>query len=241
MIETALELQKECEQICREMGTEEGVLRSLNNQALLRMDMDQLDRAAELLAEMERLCDQIGADLELATCKLNQAMVHARGGRFEEALECVETGESISLEQGDIDTAGRCLLYQSIFLSSFLGQPARAAEVGSIVREAMGDRPYAVLASTDFTHNDFMHTATREDREWLRERDQMAIDRILALDAGGLHDVVTDNGITMCGMPPVMAMMETVQGKSAELLKYACSAQVAPSSYVVGYAAIRVE
>ena len=119
--------------------------------------------------------------------------------------------------------------------------PARAAEVGSIVREAMGDRPYAVLASTDFTHNDFMHTATREDREWLRERDQMAIDRILALDAGGLHDVVTDNGITMCGMPPVMAMMETVQGKSAELLKYACSAQVAPSSYVVGYAAIRVE
>jgi AmmeMemoRadiSam system protein B len=118
--------------------------------------------------------------------------------------------------------------------------PERAAEVGSIVREEMGDRPYSVLASTDFTHNDFMHTATREDREWLKGRDQMAIDRILALDTRGLHDVVTDNGITMCGMPPVMAMMETVQGEQAELLKYACSAQVAPSSYVVGYAAIRV-
>ncbi len=118
--------------------------------------------------------------------------------------------------------------------------PERAAEVGRIVREAMGDRPYAVLASTDFTHNDFMHTATREDREWLRGRDQMAIDRILALDPKGLHDVVTENHITMCGMPPVMAMMETVQGERAVLLKYACSAQVAPSSYVVGYAAIRV-
>jgi AmmeMemoRadiSam system protein B len=119
--------------------------------------------------------------------------------------------------------------------------PERAAEVGTIVREAMGDRPYAVLASTDFTHNDFMHTATREDREWIRKRDQMAIDRILALDTKGLHDVVTENRITMCGMPPVMAMLETVQGERAELLKYACSAQVAPSSYVVGYAAIRVD
>ena len=116
-----------------------------------------------------------------------------------------------------------------------------AAQVGRIVREEVGDRPYAVLASTDFTHNDFLHTATREDREWLKKRDRMAIDRILELDARGLHDVVTENRITMCGMPPVMAMMETVQGSSAELLKYACSAQVAPSSYVVGYAAIRVE
>ncbi|NIP34987.1 MAG: AmmeMemoRadiSam system protein B [Thermoplasmata archaeon] len=119
--------------------------------------------------------------------------------------------------------------------------PGRAAEVGKVVREAMGDRPFAVLASTDFTHNDFMHTATREDREWLRSRDQMAIDRILERDTKGLHEVVTDNRITMCGMPPVMAMLETVQGSSAELLKYACSAQVAPSSYVVGYAAIRVD
>jgi AmmeMemoRadiSam system protein B len=50
-----------------------------------------------------------------------------------------------------------------------------------------------------------------------------------------------DEGITMCGMPPVMAMMETVRGKRAELLRYACSADVAPSDYVVGYAAIRIE
>lgn len=119
--------------------------------------------------------------------------------------------------------------------------PERASEVGQVVREAMGDRPFAVLASTDFTHNDFVHTATREDREWLAGRDRMAIDRILERDTKGLYDVVRGERITMCGMPPVMAMLETVKGGSAELLKYACSAQVAPSSYVVGYAAIRVE
>jgi AmmeMemoRadiSam system protein B len=113
--------------------------------------------------------------------------------------------------------------------------------VGAIVREALGDRPFAVLASTDFTHNNFVHAATREDQRWLADRDRLAIDRILALDTAGLHDVVESERITMCGMPPVMAMMETIGGTSAELLKYACSAQVAPSDYVVGYAAIRVE
>jgi len=119
--------------------------------------------------------------------------------------------------------------------------PEKAQEVGTIVREAMGDRPFAVLASTDFTHQSFTHTATREDQEWMAARDHMPIDRILALGTAGHYDVVTDNKITMCGMPPVMAMMETVKGSKAELLKYACSAQVMPSDYVVGYASIRVD
>ncbi len=119
--------------------------------------------------------------------------------------------------------------------------PETATEVGSIVRDALGDRPFSVLASTDFTHHSFVHTATRDDQEWLAGRDRMAIDRILEMDTRGLHDVVEGERITMCGMPPVMAMLETVRGSKAELLKYACSAQVAPSDYVVGYAAIRVE
>jgi AmmeMemoRadiSam system protein B len=119
--------------------------------------------------------------------------------------------------------------------------PDVAAEVGTIVRDVLGDLPYAVLASTDFTHQQFVHTATHEDQEWIGKRDRMAIDRILERDTQGLHEVVTKERITMCGMPPVMAMMETIKGDSAELLKYACSANVAPSDYVVGYAAIRLE
>jgi len=119
--------------------------------------------------------------------------------------------------------------------------PRRAAEVGAVVREAFHDRPLAVLASTDLTHHSFAGIATGEDRDWLAKRDRLAIDRILALDTKGLYDTVRDEGITMCGMPPVMAMMETVKGSRAELLRYACSADVAPSDYVVGYAAIRVE
>jgi AmmeMemoRadiSam system protein B len=119
--------------------------------------------------------------------------------------------------------------------------PETATRVGQVVREALGDRPFAVLASTDFTHHNFVHRATREDREWLATRDRMAIDRILARDTVGLHDVVMRERITMCGMPPVMAMLETIKGDGAELLKYSCSAAIAPSDYVVGYASIRVE
>jgi hypothetical protein len=119
--------------------------------------------------------------------------------------------------------------------------PKRAAEVGAVVREAFRGRPLVVMASTDMTHHSFAGIATAEDREWLAKRDRLAIDRILALDTKGLYDTVRDEGITMCGMPPVMTMMETVKGSRAELLRYACSADVAPSDYVVGYAAIRVE
>ena len=119
--------------------------------------------------------------------------------------------------------------------------PRRAAEVGAVVREAFRGRPLAVIASTDMTHHSFPGIATGEDREWLAKRDRLAIDRILALDTKGLYDTVREEGITMCGMPPVMAMMETIKGSRAELLRYACSADVAPSDYVVGYAAIRVE
>jgi AmmeMemoRadiSam system protein B len=118
---------------------------------------------------------------------------------------------------------------------------ATAAEVGRIVRAAFKGKPIVAVASTDMTHHDFVSTATKKDIEWLAARDRLAIDRILALDPKGLHDVVIDKGITMCGMPPVMAMMETVQPTRASLLKYACSAEVAPSDYVVGYASIRVE
>jgi len=118
---------------------------------------------------------------------------------------------------------------------------ATAAEVGKIVRAAFKGKPIVAVASTDLTHHDFVSTATKKDVEWLAARDRLAIDRILALDPKGLHDVVIDKGITMCGMPPVMAMMETIQPTKASLLKYACSAEVAPSDYVVGYASIRVQ
>jgi AmmeMemoRadiSam system protein B len=176
----------------------------------------------------------------LGLCRVDQELAHAVTGGPIEHDEYVHQGEhSLEVQLPFLQHLSPETRILPIAVGRISAEQAR--EVGATVREALGDRPYAALASTDFTHQSFTHTATREDREWLAARDRMAIDRILALDAQGLYDVVMENRITMCGMPPVMAMMETVNGTRAELLKYACSAMVAPSDYVVGYAAIRME
>ncbi len=114
---------------------------------------------------------------------------------------------------------------------SMLAQDNRsAAQLGQAIREAIGNRDAVIIASTDMSHYISPESA--------KEKDMMAIDRILALDPKGLYDVVRKNRITMCGFGPVMAMLEAVQGSEAELLKYANSGDVRPMSEVVGYASI---
>ncbi|MFH0816002.1 MAG: AmmeMemoRadiSam system protein B [Methanobacteriota archaeon] len=105
-----------------------------------------------------------------------------------------------------------------------------AREAGKTIGKAISGRSAVVLASTDFSHYVSAETAKRKD--------SLAIGRITALDPKGLHQVVEKNGISMCGYGPVMAMMEAIQPKSARLLKYATSGDLAPMKDVVGYAAI---
>lgn len=110
--------------------------------------------------------------------------------------------------------------------------PKGALALGRAIRAAVGDRDAVVVASTDMSHYIAPDLA--------REKDNLAIDRILDLDPKGLYDVVRKNRITMCGFGPVMAMLEAVQGSEAELLRYANSGDVSPMSEVVGYASIKV-
>lgn len=107
-----------------------------------------------------------------------------------------------------------------------------AAEVGKIIRQAIGDRDAVIIASTDFSHY--------ISPEKAKAQDNLAIDQILDLNPKGLYETVRKNRITMCGFGPVMAMLEAVQGTEAELLKYATSGDVRPMSEVVGYASIIV-
>ncbi|MDO9537699.1 MAG: AmmeMemoRadiSam system protein B [Thermoplasmata archaeon] len=107
-----------------------------------------------------------------------------------------------------------------------------ATQVGKSVRDAIGDRDAVIIASTDFSHYISPEAA--------KEKDMLAIDRILDLDTKGLYDTVRKNRITMCGFGPVIAMLEAVQGSEAELLKYANSGDVKPMAEVVGYASIVV-
>jgi len=106
--------------------------------------------------------------------------------------------------------------------------------VASAVREA--SYPVVIVASTDMSH--FL-----SDKE-ARELDQHAIDRILDMDPEGLYRVVREEGITMCGFMPTVAMLSAAKelgAQKAELLRYTTSAEVSGDfQKVVGYAGVLI-
>ena len=115
-------------------------------------------------------------------------------------------------------------------------------EVGEIISSA---KESIIIASTDFSHVSFSKFPSNEDIDRnVREKDKMAIEKILNLDEKGLIEVVEENNITMCGYGGVAAMLHAVKkwgAKKAKLLRYATSYDVEPGTYCVGYAAIVVE
>jgi len=96
--------------------------------------------------------------------------------------------------------------------------------------------PVLMVASSDMNHY--------ESDAVTRAKDHRAIERILTLDASGLFDVVTQQDISMCGFGPAVAMLTAARqlgAKSAELVKYATSADVSGDrEMVVGYAGVVV-
>jgi AmmeMemoRadiSam system protein B len=78
-----------------------------------------------------------------------------------------------------------------------------------------------------------------------RVKDNKAIERVLALDARGLWDVVMKEDISMCGFGPTIVMLtaaKLLEADSASLIKYATSGEVSGDfESVVGYAGIIVE
>jgi hypothetical protein len=106
-----------------------------------------------------------------------------------------------------------------------------AAELADLLEAE--DARIPIVASTDFTHYQPQSVAEEQDR--------LALDRIEALDASGLLETVSEEGISMCGYGPTAAAIEAAtRGGAAEgrVLKYATSGDTAgPAREVVGYAA----
>ena len=97
---------------------------------------------------------------------------------------------------------------------------------------AMDDLPL-IVASSDMNHY--------ENDVVTRRKDHLAIERVLALDARGLYDVVMKEDISMCGFGPAIAMITAAKrlgATQAELVDYATSGDVSGDrDRVVGYAA----
>lgn len=122
-----------------------------------------------------------------------------------------------------------CLYPQSVEECRRLGLALAAA-----LRELPGDT--LIVASSDMNHY--------ESARLGNAKDQLAIDRVLALDPSGLHQTVRSEGITMCGVVPATAMLFAaleLGASSAHLVKYEDSGDSnGDKSHVVGYAGLVV-
>ena len=111
-------------------------------------------------------------------------------------------------------------------------------EVGEAVARVVAGWPEPVLivASSDMSHY--------EPDQVAREKDRLAIERVLALDPRGLLDTTKRHGISMCGVVPTAVMLVAARGLGAaggELVQYATSGEVSGDyRQVVGYAGMIV-
>ena len=109
-------------------------------------------------------------------------------------------------------------------------------QLGEGVADAVAgdaERPLLV-ASSDMSH--YVPDAVA------RAKDRMAIDRMLALDAGGLYRTVRAERISMCGVIPATVVLFAalrLGATSARLVRYATSGDVSRDfDQVVGYAGL---
>jgi AmmeMemoRadiSam system protein B len=98
------------------------------------------------------------------------------------------------------------------------------------------DERILIVASSDMNHY--------ESDAVTRVKDHKAIERMLALDAHGLFEVVMREEISMCGFGPAVVMLTATKqlgATSAELIKYATSGDISGDrEMVVGYAGMVV-
>ena len=111
-------------------------------------------------------------------------------------------------------------------------------ELGKAVASTIKESGKKILlaASTDMSHQVSQETA--------KQKDFLAINKILALDARGLYEIVKSEQISMCGFQATTtALIAAVElgATKAELIKYQTSGVVTGDySSVVGYAGIRI-
>jgi MEMO1 family protein len=112
-------------------------------------------------------------------------------------------------------------------------------ELGMGIARAVCEVPDPVLliASTDMSHY--------VPDQIARQKDHQAIEKVLALDPQGLHAVVRQHDISMCGYAPTVAVLFAsleMGATQTELVCYTTSAEVSNDyDYVVGYAGLIIK
>jgi len=129
----------------------------------------------------------------------------------------------------DVSIAALCLGHGDYAAVQRIGEGIAAA-----IR-AYGEE-VLIVASSDMTHY--------ESAESARCKDNLALERVLALDPEGLLRICRSERITMCGVVPSAVMLAAAKGlgaQQAKLVTYATSGDVTGDyNQVVGYASVTV-
>jgi AmmeMemoRadiSam system protein B len=110
--------------------------------------------------------------------------------------------------------------------------------LGEAVAGVIGasEQEVLIIASSDMNHY--------EPDALTRVKDHKAIERVLAMDARGLWEVVMNEDISMCGFGPTIVMLTAAKilgATTATLVRYATSGDISGDrDAVVGYAGIIV-
>jgi MEMO1 family protein len=135
----------------------------------------------------------------------------------------------------------QCLTSDFRFVPIALGTAdyAQLESLGRAIAEVLRrqSEPVLMIASSDMNHY--------ESDEVTRRKDGQALERLLALDARGLFDIVRREGITMCGFGPAVSMLTAARllgAAKATLVRYGTSGDInGDRDEVVGYAGVVVE
>ncbi len=104
-------------------------------------------------------------------------------------------------------------------------------------RTVSGLEAPALIVSSDMSHYLPQAETTRLDN--------LALEKVLALDGPGLYQTVSQHNISMCGVLPATLALQTCKAlgaKEGRLVKYATSGEVSGDfKQVVGYAGVVVE
>jgi len=111
-------------------------------------------------------------------------------------------------------------------------------ELGKAIAAAIRQwaKPVLIVASSDMSHY--------LSAELAKNKDKLALDKVLELDPKGLYNTVLEKDISMCGFIPAAVMLVAAKelgARSAEMVDYRNSGEVSGDfSEVVAYAAVVV-
>jgi tetratricopeptide (TPR) repeat protein len=117
-LDTAIELYKAQEQICRELGNKNALQTSLENQANILYSRGDLNGAMALYKEQEDICRHIEYKEGLQTSLFNQALILKNRDDLDGAMLLYKEQEGICRELGNKDGLQRTLGNQALILQN---------------------------------------------------------------------------------------------------------------------------